>query len=169
MSSTADSLATSIIERWVRKVEFSTTADLSELGDREHGLIAYGIEELIEAANRTQLAKRTKPSYQWESDEHSRWWRVWFQESNLTIQFDLHFPDGRHQMNMYEIDLEQCPTAADFVGWLYHSTLHKQWACPDLLWAVMEVAEEVSKTLFNKPLADAYKKSGTLKWDVKNG
>jgi len=169
MSSTVDSLANSIIERWVKKVEFSTTADLSDLGDSTHGLTAYNLEELGEVADRTQLAKRSKPSYQWQSDEYDRWWRIWFQESNLTIQLDLHLPDDTHPMNMYEIDLEQCQTAADFIDWLYHSTLHKQWACPDLLWAVMEVAEEVSKTLFNKPLADAYKKSGTLKWDVKNG
>ena len=72
-------------------------------------------------------------------------------------------------MNLYEIDLEQCQTAADFVGWIYHALLHKQWACPELLWAVMEVAEEVSKKLFKKPLADAYRKSGTLVWASPNG
>ena len=90
MSSTVDSLANSIIERWVKKVEFSTTADLSDLGDSTHGLTAYNLEELGEVADRTQLAKRSKPSYQWQSDEYDRWWRIWFQESNLTIQLDLH-------------------------------------------------------------------------------
>lgn len=164
MSSTADSLATSVIERWIRKVEFSTTADLEDLGDRKHGLTVYGIGELSEAADRTQLAKRSKPSYRWEPDEHDRWWRVWFQESNLTIQLDLHFSDGKHQMNMYEIDLEQCQTAANFVDWLYHSLLHKQWACPELLWAVMEVAEEISKKRFGESLSRAYKTKDVLDW-----
>ena len=164
MNSAADSLAASIIERWVKKVEFSTTADLSDLGDRRHGLTAYNLGELGEVADRTQLAKRSRPSYQWKPDEHDRWWRIWFQESNLTIQFDLHFPDGRHQMNMYEIDLERCQTATDFVDWLYHSLLHKQWACPELLWAVMELAEEVSKKYFGESLSRVYKTKGSLDW-----
>ena len=107
MSSTADSLSASTIERWVRKVEFSTTADLSDLGDKEHGLIVYGIGELIEAADRTQLAKRSKPSYQWDTDEQDRWWRVWFRESNLTIQLDLHFSDGKLQLNHYALKVHR--------------------------------------------------------------
>lgn len=164
MSSTADSLATSVIERWVRKVEFSTTANLSDLGGRTHGLTMYDVEELGEVADRTQLAKRSKPSYEWGSDEHDRWWCVWFQEANLTIQLDLHFSDGKYQMNMYEIDLEQCQTATDFVEWLYHSMLHKQWACPELLWAVMEVADEVSEKRFGEPLSSAYRNKGSLNW-----
>jgi hypothetical protein len=164
MSSTADNLVTSTIERWVRKVEFLTTANLSDLGDKSHGLTMYNLDELDEAADRTLLAKRSKPSYQWESDEHDRWWHVWFQESNLTIQLDLHLPNGEHQMNMYEIDLEQCQTATDFIDWLYHSLIHKQWACPELLWAAMEVAEEASQKRFGESLSSAYKTKERLNW-----
>lgn len=166
MTSTTDRLANSIIERWVRKVTFSTTADLSDLGNRTHGAVMYDLNELSAVVARTELAKRAKPSYQWNSDEYDRWWRVWFQESNLTIQLDLHFPDGKYQMNMYEIDLEQCQTAINFVEWLYRSTLHKQWACPELLWAVMEVAEEAGRKCFGEPLIDVYRKKKSLDWQI---
>lgn len=67
-------------------------------------------------------------------------------------------------MNMYEIDLEQCSSATSFVEWLYHATLHKQWAYPEMLWAVLEVAEETSKKRFGKALSDAYSAKGELNW-----
>lgn len=67
-------------------------------------------------------------------------------------------------MNKYEIDLEQCSNATSFVEWLYHATLHKQWACPEMLWAVMEVAEEASKKRLGKTLSEAYSANIELNW-----
>lgn len=152
------------IERWVKKVEFVHSANLEDLGDSSSGLKIYTLREMFEVADRVELVKRSQPSYQWQHDEQGKWWRVWFQESNLTIQIDLHFFDGNYQMNMYEIDLEQCTTAVSFVKWLDHATLHKQWACPEMLWAIMEVAEEASKKRFGKDLSDAFSAKGKLNW-----
>lgn len=93
MSSVSNQLTHSPIERWVKKVEFVSSADLEDLGDSSSGLTSYNWHEMVEVVDRIQLAKRSKPSYQWEPDEQGKWWRIWFQESNLTIQFDLHFSD----------------------------------------------------------------------------
>ncbi|KAM3109131.1 hypothetical protein [Phormidesmis sp. 146-33] len=164
MSSTTEKLAETPIERWVKKVEFLSSASLEDLGDHSLSLTTYTTEEMSEMEDRKLLAKRSKPSYQWQIDEHDKWWRVWFQESNLTIQIDLHFSDGEHQMNMYEIDLEQCQTSTSFLDWLYRSTLNKQWSCPEMLWALMEVADEASEKQFGKSLTEAYSKYKTLDW-----
>jgi hypothetical protein len=164
MSSLSNQLTNSPIERWVKKVEFVSSANLEDLGDSSSGLTAYNLQEMLEVVDRIQLAKRSKPSYQWQPDEQGKWWRIWFQESNLTIQIDLHFSDSKYQMNMYEIDLEQCSSATSFVEWVYHAILHKQWACPEMLWAVMEVAEEASKKRFGKTLSDAYSAKIELNW-----
>ena len=164
MSSTAKQLSASTIERWVKYVEFVTTANLDDLGDQSSSLKAYTFDELSEAADRTKLAKRSRPSYQWKADQHDRWIRIWFQESSLTIQIDLHYADGALQMNLYEVDLERCETATAFLGWLYESLLHKQWACPEMLWAVMEVSEEASQKYFGQTIASAYEKRKVLNW-----
>ncbi len=168
MSSVTSQLASTPVERWVRKVEFVSLANLEDLGKSIGSSDLYNLNELHELVDRTELAKRSKPSYQWQTDEQGRWWRVWFQESNLTIQIDLHLSDGRYQMNMYEIDLEQCNSATKFVEYLYEATLHKQWACPEMLWAIMEVTEEASKKRFGKEIRYAYSMQETLNWAEPN-
>jgi hypothetical protein len=157
MSSVKDELANAVIERWVKRVLPDKPALTFEPVDVFHHL-------QDEVSEKKRLAKRSKPSYEWHPDPQGKWWRTWFQESNLIIQIDLHFSDGRLQHNHYEIDLEQCSTAASFLHWLYHATTHKSWSSPEMLWALMEVAEEVSERIFEKTIDDAYLDQGTLDW-----
>ncbi|MEQ8996130.1 MAG: hypothetical protein RID53_06445 [Coleofasciculus sp. B1-GNL1-01] len=166
MSSVADKLANSPIERWVKKVEFVSSANLEDIEGSASGV--YTFNELVEVTDREQLAKRSKPSYYWQPDAHERWWRIWFKESNLTITIDLHSSGGKYQTNMYEIDLERCSSATSFVEWIYAATLHKQWACPEMLWAVMEVADEISYKRFGESISDAYLAKGELNWAKPN-
>jgi len=53
------------------------------LDDQSSSLKAYTFDELSEAADRTQLAKRSRPSYQRKADQHDLWVRIWFQESSI--------------------------------------------------------------------------------------
>lgn len=155
MSSAKEKLDSTIIERWVKNVlqeKPSSSLELIELHD------------LFELTDQQQLAKRSKPSYEWHPDPQDKWWRIWFQESNLTIQIDLHFSDGKLQQNHYEIDLEQCSTGADILHWLYHVTIHKAWSSPEMLWALMEVIEEASDRVFGERIADACLDRETLDW-----
>lgn len=163
MDSVQNQLANSPIERWVKAVEFVSTADLNNL---ENGLPVsklFTLAELSEEVDRIQLAKRSKPSYHWHENKHEKWYRIWFKESDLTIQFDLYLDDGNYQMNMREIDLENCTTSVQFTEWLYY-VLGRGWSCPEMLWAVMEVIDEASVKRFGKRLHDAFSTKGTLNW-----
>ncbi|NJL88571.1 MAG: hypothetical protein HC916_01305 [Coleofasciculaceae cyanobacterium SM2_1_6] len=144
------------IERWVKAVKF--VDDVDPAGG------SYTLSEMHEIADKIELAKRSKPSYKWEVDEQNKWWRIWFQESNLTIQIDLYFSNGEYQMNMHEIDLGECKTSTNFVALLYGSTLHKQWSCPEMLWAIMEVADEVSLKKFGDFICNSYLNQRNLNW-----
>ncbi len=163
MSSVADQLANSPIERWVKQVKFVDSDATSDLGQESEAKF-YNAREFSELVDRTKLAKRSKPSYNWQADEHERWWRIWFIESNLTIQIDSHSSNGDSQRNMYEIDLERCTTAASFVECLYSAILGKTWASPEMLWAVMEVADEASRKRFKKPLSRTFSNNRELDW-----
>ena len=160
MSSFTEQLEKTPIERWVKTVNF-----VDKVGTTGG---SYTLDEMYEMVDNIQLAKRSKPSYQWEIDAQNKWWRIWFQESNLTIQIDLYFSNGEYQMNMHEIDLEECKTSTDFLALLYGSTLHKQWSCPEMLWAIMEVAEEVSEKKFGKSISSAYLTQKNLNWAEPN-
>ena len=39
-----------------------------------------------------------------------------------------------------------------------------QWACPEMLWAVMEVASEASEKKFKKPLSRTFSNNRELDW-----
>ncbi|MDJ0676874.1 MAG: hypothetical protein QNJ36_16095 [Calothrix sp. MO_167.B42] len=160
MSLVKDQLANSPIERWVKQVELDS--------EESSGEKLYNLKELYELVDRIQLAKRSRPSYRWRTNNQEKWLRIWFKESNITIQIDLHFSDGNYQMNMSEIDLEQCTTATNFLEYLYHTALHKQWACPEMLWAIMEVAEEASKKRFGKNLSRAFLDNKEVNWTNPN-
>lgn len=165
MSSTAEKLANSPIERWVQAVELVDPESLNDLGQNSGELKFYDTSELFEAVDRISLAKRSKPSYQWEApSKQEQWWRIWFQESNLTIQIDLYSADGRRLQNSYEIDLERCTTALEILDWLYHTTLGKRWSCPEMLWALMEILDEISQRCFGESLSRVLQEKSELTW-----
>ncbi|EDX77115.1 hypothetical protein MC7420_252 [Coleofasciculus chthonoplastes PCC 7420] len=87
MSSVADQLANSPIERWVKKVEFVSSANLEDIEGSASGV--YTFNELVEVTDREQLAKRSKPSYHWQPDAHERWWRIWFKGTLANSQISL--------------------------------------------------------------------------------
>lgn len=162
MSSIANKLIDSPIERWIQAVEF---VDKSK-DNASSKPLALNIAELIELSDKTQFAKRSKPSYQWQVDKYERWYRIWFKESNLIIQIDLYSSDNKYQMNMYEIDVENCTTANSILQWFYHSVLSKKWGSPEILWAIMEILDEGSEKIFGKNLCDALSLKEPLNWSV---
>ncbi|RUS93976.1 hypothetical protein DSM106972_094470 [Dulcicalothrix desertica PCC 7102] len=160
MNSVQKKLATIPIQRWIKAIEFV---------DKEaptNKPLALDLSELYELVDKQQLAKRSKPSYKWKVDDQERWYRVWFKESNLTIQIDLYFANNKFQMNMYEIDVETCTTALSILDWLYHSMLGKKWGSPELLWATMEVLDEASEKKFGRTLCEALAPGKPLNWSA---
>ncbi|BDA68717.1 hypothetical protein RIVM261_018550 [Rivularia sp. IAM M-261] len=127
MSSITNQLINSPIERWVQAVEFVDSVNTSNSTNKP---LLLDVSDFFELVDRSQLAKRSKPSYKWQIDKQERWYRIWFNESNLTIQIDLYFSNDEYQMNMYEIDLETCTTALSIIKWLYHAILGKKWVFP---------------------------------------
>jgi hypothetical protein len=160
MSTVTDELEKTPIQRWVKKVHFKTLANLDDLGDMDMPINFLIFEE---RQKRIELAKLSRPSYDWQSDREDKWLRIWFNEELLTIQIDLHFSDGEYDKFMYEIDLDRCETATSFLDWLYQ-VKGKAWGCPELLWAMMEVADEISEKRFNECLPWAYSTSEKLNW-----
>lgn len=163
MVSLQNQLASSVIERWVKAVEYISTDDLNNLEDDLPVSKLYTLAELSEEADRIQLAKRSKPSYHWHEDKHKKWYRIWFNESNLTIQFDLHFSDGKYEMNKREVDLQECTTPAQFTECLYYISGRK-WSSPEMLLAFMEVIDEASEKQFRRSLRDAFSIQKTINW-----
>jgi hypothetical protein len=124
MTSVTNQLINSPIERWVQAVEFVDSVNTTNPTNKP---LLLDVSDFFELVERSQLAKRSKPSYQWQIDKQKRWYRIWFNESNLTIQIDLYFSNDEYQMNMYEIDIETCTTALSIIQWLYHAILGKKW------------------------------------------
>ena len=102
MNPTEIQLANSTIERWVKAVTFFSTA-YTNPEKQEPMLKVITLEGLYDESD--EIAKRSKPSYTWHEDEFQRWYRIWFKEDNLTIQFDLHQDNGAYIKNEYEIAL----------------------------------------------------------------
>jgi len=124
------------IQRWIKKVDsrFSTNSEPE----------FYTVKELCELANIEEQSKKSIPSYIWIPDEQEKWWRIWFKESNLTIQIDLHFSDLKYEYNFKEINLDECDTAAKLLDYIYH-IYSMQVACPEMIWAIMEVIDLASE------------------------
>ena len=154
-------LAITTIERWVKQKKLQSPAYIDEFGNEK---TTFTMDELFTTSMNEELLKRSsKPSYTWIENEDNKWWRVWFNEKLLTIQIDSHFANGKYQLNIYEIDLERCDNAGEFLDYLYHSSIGKQWGCPELLWAIMEVANEISRQKFNrKGISEVYLKNKKL-------
>lgn len=160
MSSTSSQSEHSTVERWVKAVEFETSADLEGLN--ANGFQTFG--QLKEQVRREEIAKCSRPSYNWKPYVNNCWWRIWFKEENLTIQIDQHLPNGKYRQNQYEIDLEECTKPLFFLEWLYRVGIGKQWSCPEMLWAIMEVSQKASEKVFDNTLVDAYSKHKSLNW-----
>lgn len=161
MSSASSQLEQSTIERWVKAVEFETSANVEDLSN-EHGW--QTMEQLREQVYREEIAKRSKPSYNWQPFVNDTWWRIWFKEDDLTIQIDQHLPNGEYRQNQYEIDLEGCKTPLSFLEQLYRVSIGKQWSCPEMLWAIMEVSQQASEKVLKNTLVDAYSRPQSLNW-----
>jgi hypothetical protein len=134
-----DQLAEQPAQRWVLQV-----------GLKDDEPTSFTASTLLERCDDIEIQQRTsKPSYCWEPDAKGNLWRIWFKESNLTIQIDSYSSEGEFLNNFTEIDLEECNTAREFADWLYH-LLGKKDACPEMLWALLEVYDwACKKTLGN--------------------
>lgn len=150
------------IQRWIRASEDLNMEKNKDVVEVE----SLGIR--FERTARNELKKRSHPSYNWQlrrDDDslYSLWWRIWFKESNSTIQIDLHSSFNTRKSSCYEIDLENCVTSTEFVDTLYHLR-GRAWCFPELIWAVMEVANLASQKIFGKAIHRAYSDFGELNW-----
>jgi hypothetical protein len=115
---------------------------------KDNGPTSFTASTLLSHVDNIEVQRRiSKPSYHWEPDEKGNLWKIWFKESNLTIQIDSYSPDGDFLANFTEIDVEECNTAGEFADWMYH-LLGKRDASPEMLWALLEVYDWASRKTF---------------------
>ena len=123
-----------IIQRWVKQKKQKS----------HNNKTLFTFDEFMTQADEIEEQKRTsKPSFNWIEDKQNKLFRIWFDNTNLTIKIDSYLSNGKYLSNVYEIDLERCSNNSSFLDYI-RSITHKSWGCPDLLWAIMEIEEQVS-------------------------
>lgn len=68
--------------------------------------------------------------------------KMYFQKSNLTIQFV-----GKNGTPFYEIDLEECIDSASILDWIYQ-VQSKNWANPEVMFALLWIFDNAVKEIF---------------------
>ncbi|MEA5570439.1 hypothetical protein [Calothrix sp. UHCC 0171] len=158
-----NSIVNQTIERWVKVVEFIAASELDKVEDGRLPSECFTVAQLIEKSKQIKLEKRNKPSYHWLEDRDGKFYRIWFDRNNLTIQFDLYLSNSKYQSNMSYFDLENCTTSNQFTEFIYH-LLGKSWSSPELLLAFIEVIDEASEQCFGKRLYQAFSTQIALNW-----